>query len=142
MIGLLLSIAINFYAIFIQQYNASDAFLAIMALLVSFYIFCFIAGTVARLIAFRGVELAKKITLMLSTIGRSWSACILTQSWRAFIATEMLFVGATSLLLGSGRFGTTFADFNLWMFIAGLLMLVAAVVAQRIAIRAYKGDCI
>lgn len=109
-----------------------------MAFLVCFYFFCLISGGIARAVAFRGEKEYEKINSLLNLIGRSWSACILAQSWRAFFATEILFVGAASLLLGSGRFGATFANFDTWMFFSGFFMLFAAFVAQRFASRVYK----
>ena len=138
MIGILMSVVVNFCAIFVHKHNTSDAFLITMAFLVGFYIFCLIAGAIARLIASRGDAEQKSVNSMLNVIGRSWSAYILTQSWREFIACEMLFIGAASLLFGSGHFGENLAQFNPYMFFGGLLMLLAAVITQRIYIRAFK----
>lgn len=137
MIGIILSILVNLYTHYIFGYNVSDSFVSTMAFLVGFYTSCFIMGAIARLVAFRGDTERKKIKSLLNIIGRSWSACILNQSWRDFFATETLFIGASSLLLGSGHFGAPLAEFNSLMFFSGLLMLLAAIVAQRIAIRGF-----
>jgi hypothetical protein len=112
-----------------------------MQFLVSFYVFCLIAGAAARSIASRGEAERKAINSLLYTVGRSWSSSILVQSWRNFFAVNMLYIGASSLLLGSGKFGTTLMDFNPWMFFGGLMMLAFATMTQNILIREYTDDC-
>lgn len=140
MIGLLLAVVVNLFAHFNIGYSASDAFIFTMSFLTSYYLFCFIAGAIAKIIASRGNKERAKVNSLLNLIGYSYSACILAQSWRHYIATEALFVGSASLWLGSRRFGATFVDFNCWMLLGGILMFISAIVAQRIAVRKLTRD--
>jgi len=148
MIGIIIStvVVIYFFSQYYfgqeQNYNiaSSNALLATAQFLIGYYTFCLITGAVAKWLASKGETKYKKILAILHTIGYSWSTYILKQSWKEFIGNTLLFIGASSLIFGSGRFDQEFIHYNLFIFLSGVIMLTLAIVMQRYCLRRFTED--
>lgn len=100
-------------------------FLPTCVFLVCYYTVCFTGGTVARLIVSHSAD-KPKITEMLFPEMTGESRYILHQSWPVFILNEVLYIGMALFFALSLP-----PNFDIWLFAAGILALMAAYVMQK-----------